>query len=213
MRTETATATLPLFPLNAVLFPGGRLPLRVFEARYMDMVRAAMRDGGAFGIVLIRAGREAGDYAVQTEPIGCRVRIDAWDMPQLGVLEIETTGTERFRIVDREVRHDGLIVARTTELEPEPAIEIPGSAQRCVALLERIARGESNDDDPDQTVASLEIPEPHRFDDATWVGNRLAELLPIPLPAKQRLMALTDAAIRLAVIERILVEHGMDEPA
>jgi hypothetical protein len=200
--TTTALATLPLFPLNTVLFPGGRLPLRVFEARYMDMVRAAMRDGSEFGIVLISRGREAGDYGVETEAVGCRARIDAWDMAQLGVLEIATTGTERFRVVEREMRSDGLLVASVEDFDAEPSAGIPASARRCVTLLERVVERVDADTSEDDSA----IARPYRFDDATWVGNRLAEFLPIPLPAKQRLMTLTDALTRLAILGNLLDE-------
>jgi Lon protease-like protein len=203
--TETTVATLPLFPLNTVLFPGGMLPLRVFEARYMDMVRAAMRDESAFGVVLIRKGREAADFAVETEEVGCRARIRSWDMEQLGVLEIATVGTGRFRIVEREVRGDDQSVA---DLEDEPAVGVPASASRHATLLRRIV--ERFDEDPEETA--IPIAQPRRFDDATWVGNRLAELLPIPLPAKQRLMALTDPLMRLAILGRLLDERDGDEP-
>jgi uncharacterized protein len=200
--TTAAVAALPLFPLDTVLFPGGRLPLRVFEARYMDMVRTAMRDGSEFGVVLISKGREAADYGVETEIIGCRAHIEAWDMAQLGVLEIATSGTERFRIVEREVRPDGLLVASVEDFEPEAPVGIPASARRCVTLLESVVERL----DAETSEADSAIARPYRFDDATWVGNRLAEFLPIPLPAKQRLMALTDALARLAILGRLLDE-------
>ena len=205
---------LPIFALGTVLFPDGLLPLRVFEARYMDMVRRAMRDASGFGVCLIRKGREAGDRQVEIETVGCRARIDSWNMEQLGVLQISTTGTERFRIVSRETMPDGLIVAETTPLETEEAVAVPAEATSCQALLQRIVQ-RFDDDVQDRPIgtgsadASSPIAKPYRFDDATWLGNRLCELLPIPVSAKQKLMELTDAPTRLEVVRQYLEQHGV----
>jgi uncharacterized protein len=205
-RPDMTATVLPLFPLDTVLFPGGVLPLRVFEARYMDMIRGAMRGGGAFGVVLIRKGREAGDFGVEIEDVGCRARIDSWDMAQLGVLEIATTGTTRFRIVDHEVQSDGLLVANVTDVDDEAPIDIPNNARRGITLLERIVHRMDAEGE-----ALISIAKPYRFDDATWVGNRIAEILPIPLPAKQRLMAMTDASTRFAILAELFDEYGLEE--
>ena len=97
----------PIFPLNTVLFPGGLLPLRVFEARYMDMVRRAMRDASEFGVCLIRKGHEVGERDVETETLGCRARIDDWNMEPLGALPNPTTGTARVRQLPRAVSAGG----------------------------------------------------------------------------------------------------------
>jgi Lon protease-like protein len=203
-------ASLPIFPLNTVLFPGGALPLRVFEARYMDMIRRAMREGSEFGVCLISKGREAGDHGVETEEIGCRARIADWNMEQLGVLQIETTGTERFEIVSRHVESDGLLVANVIALEPEPAVPVPAEAAPCQVLLQRIVQRLDDDlakaaEDDEDIRAPLG--KPYLFDDATWVGNRLSEVLPISLSAKQKLMALTDGPTRLSIVLRYLQQH------
>jgi Lon protease-like protein len=202
------TSSLPLFPLGTVLFPGGVLPLRVFEARYVDMIRAAMRDGGTFGVVLIQDGQhEVGNPDVAIADVGCRARIDDWDMAQLGVLQITTTGTERFRIVDRHVKADGLIVADVVAIDDEASAPPPDDAAASVALLKRVV--EQIDDEAATLVRP--IAKPYRFDDATWVGNRLGELLPMPLPMKQSLMASTDSTARLATIMEFLRLHGVGE--
>ncbi|HEX6690478.1 MAG TPA: LON peptidase substrate-binding domain-containing protein, partial [Burkholderiales bacterium] len=98
---------VPLFPLNTVLFPGGRLPLRIFEQRYMDMAKVCLKDGSPFGVCLIVEGREVGDPAVPAE-VGTLARISHWDMPQLGVLEVVALGSQRFRIKSRRVEPSGL---------------------------------------------------------------------------------------------------------
>ena len=204
-------AILPLFPLGTVLFPGGVLPLRVFEARYVDMVRQAMRESSEFGVVLLRRGRDIDRDSVDIEQIGCRARIVDWNMEQLGVLQIETVGTERFRIHSNIVQSDGLRIADVETIAADEIVALPDDAALCVRLLERIVeqlKGDG-DDAPDADPGYQPIAEPHRFDDATWVGNRLAELLPIAMPAKQELMATTDALERLAAVRRYLVEQGI----
>jgi Lon protease-like protein len=204
-------STLPIFPLNTVLFPGGVLPLRVFEARYMDMIRRAMREQSEFGVCLIKKGHEVGARGVETEAIGCRARIDDWNMEQLGVLQIATTGTERFRIVIHAVQGDGLMVADVEPIEREAFVPLPDEAAPCAALLERIVsqwEAGENSTDPNEVNRSP-IAKPYRFDDSTWVGNRLSEVLPVSLAAKQKLMALTDAPTRLTIVQRYLKQHGI----
>lgn len=203
-------APLPIFPLGVVLFPGGQLPLRVFEARYMDMVRKAMREGAEFGVCLLKTGHEVEEREVEIEEVGCRARIDDWNMEQLGVLQITTTGTGRFRILSRTVQPDGLMLAETEPIEPEMSVAVPAEAMPCQALLKRIV--ERLDAEPDEAsdedrATPTPIAKPYLLDDATWVGNRLCELLPIPLPAKQKLMALTDGPTRLEIVQRYLKQH------
>lgn len=187
-----------LFPLGTVLFPGGLLPLRIFEARYMDMAKACLRDGAPFGVCLIRSGREAGAPA-EPEAIGCLARIVEWDMQQLGLLLVTASGGERFRILDRRVEPDGLSRARIERLPDDEDEAVPEAFSACARLLERVVaeRGEN-------VFAA-----PHRFDSASWVGCRLAEILPVPLAAKQKLMELDDALLRLEILHKFLVQHRL----
>jgi Lon protease-like protein len=183
---------LPLFPLNTVLFPGGRLPLRIFERRYMDMAKACLRDGTPFGVCLIREGAEVGSPATPVE-VGCLARIAAWDMPQLGLLHITARGEQRFRILERRVQPDGLARADVELISEDADASIPESCAGCVRLLERVI----------EQQASLFEP-PHRLDSASWVSSRLAEVLPIPLAAKQELLELPDAGARLLRLSTLL---------
>jgi Lon protease-like protein len=183
---------VPIFPLNTVLFPGGRLPLRIFEQRYMGMAKTCLRDGAPFGVCLIREGKEVGSPATPVD-VGCLARIAAWDMPQLGLLHITARGEQRFRIVERHVEPDGL-ARGTLELMPEDRDgPIPESCVGCVKLLERVIAQQ----------ASLFEP-PHRLDSASWVSARLAEILPLPLPAKQELLELADARARIERLNALL---------
>ncbi|MFT3760011.1 LON peptidase substrate-binding domain-containing protein [Thauera sp.] len=197
MSSPAGTQRLPLFPLKTVLFPAGVLPLRVFEPRYMDMVTRCMREGTAFGVCLIAAGEEVGEAAVP-HPTGTEALIERWDMEQAGLLTLLVRGGRRFRVLDHEVESDGLLVAEVRWL-PEPASEpVPAELQNLLPLLQSI-------------VAELgeRLPPPHRFDDAAWVGARYAELLPIPLQARQRLLELDDVISRLEIVQQFLLDRGL----
>jgi len=178
---------LPLFPLHTVLFPGGQLPLRVFEPRYLKMVCACLKEGSEFGICLIRSGQEVG-RAAQTYPVGTLARIADWDRGPDGLLAITCRGGQRFRIRSVRVEPDQLTVARVVVLPPDPEEFVPAHLQGLAGLLERI-------------LDRIEPPEAgddeRPLEDAGWVGARLAELLPLPAAEKQELLELTDPIERL----------------
>jgi uncharacterized protein len=191
---------VPIFPLSTVLFPGGRLPLRVFEVRYMDMVRACMRTGTPFGICRITAGNEVGKPA-DHEAVGCVARISDWDMKDIGVLRITVLGNERFRVLERTIAADGLITGSVQMLADDPLEPVPEQYSACTALLKQVlADIEEKITEHDQRP----IVPPYRFDSSAWVGNRLAELLSISANAKQKLMELDDPAVRLSLIDQFL---------
>ncbi len=189
---------VPIFPLNAVLFPGGLLPLRVFEARYMDMTRDRLKQSLPFGVCLIQEGSEVGAPAVP-EPVGCLASILDWDMQQLGVLNLKTHGGQRFRILEREAGAQGLISASIELIAPDESRAIPEEYAACVRLVKMVVA------DQGKPVFA----EPYAFDDATWVGYRLSEILPVPLLAKQKLLELTDSLSRLSILQRFLESRGL----
>jgi len=190
--------TVPIFPLQTVLYPGGLLPLRIFEVRYMDMARACLRDKSAFGICLIREGQEVGAPAVP-EKVGCLARIAECDMEELGILKVKAEGLERFRIVSTEVNRQGLIVGEIEKHGAEaPAAEAVGFPE-CAEFLRKVMAG----------IGPERFAEPFRFDDATWVGFRLAEILPLRGEVKQKLLELTDAALRIAILHRFLRQQRL----
>ena len=181
-----------------MLFPGGVLPLRVFEARYVDMTRECMKTGSPFGVCLIKEGAEVGSPAVP-HAIGCLAEIHDWDMQQLGVLSIKTRGTQRFRIIYSQAEPDGLIRARAEPMPADAPAPIRAEfSQLCSILRDILPR-----------VPAEMVPEPHAFDDATWLSNRLSELMPVPALAKQKLMELEDADMRLEIIYRFLGQQGL----
>ena len=177
---------IPIFPLNTVLFPGGTLPLRIFEQRYLEMTKACLRDGTGFGVCLISEGREVGRPAMPSE-VGCLARIEQWDMPQLGIFHLLARGTRRFRLLSTTAAADGLLSGEVALLEPEPAAPVAERHAPCAALVrELVAR-----------FGEAQFPPPHHYDDASWLSCRLAEVLPIDHLEKQRMLVSNDATARL----------------
>jgi Lon protease-like protein len=185
-----------IFPLGMVLYPGGMLPLRIFEQRYIEMTKACLRDERPFGVCLIREGREVGEPALP-ETIGCLASIEQWDMPQLGLFHLLARGGDRFRLLDSRAAQNGLITGTIERLAPDVADAPVDAACREVlkALIERI--GEAR------------FPAPIRLDDGSWVSYRLAEILPVEPRVKQTLLELDDASARQARLREILVSKGL----
>jgi uncharacterized protein len=184
-----------IFPLNTVLFPGGVLPLKIFEQRYLDMTKICIGEDRPFGVCLIKEGREVGTPAVPEE-IGCLARITQWDMPQLGVFQLLTEGTRRFRILHSSVGKNGLISATVETLPAEN--EVAPRDTLCGEVLKAII----------EKVGAEHFPAPHRFDDAAWISYRLSEVLPISLDIKQQLLQLADPQARLSQLSQILSQQG-----
>lgn len=194
----TFAVDLPIFPLNTVLFPGGVLPLKVFEQRYMTMASECLRQDQPFGVCLIKQGREVGE-AAQPHAVGALARIVAWDMQQLGVLHLVTRGGGRFRILDSAVDRQGLRRARVEPIADEPPQPVPEAQQNLLTLLREIVT----------EAGAKRIPEPHDYADAVWAGYRYCELLPIPLAARQKLLELEDTISRLEIIQQFLQQNGL----
>ena len=198
MQLEPHVQELPIFPLNTVLFPGGLLPLRVFEARYMDMARECLKSDRPFGVCLIREGKEVGTPAVP-EPIGCLAYITDCDMEQLGLLQLRTRGGQRFRIIDSSIGAQGLRRAQVKLITPEEDAELPGQFTALADLLRLVVADKS----------AAVFAEPHEFERASWVGYRVSEILPVPLAAKQKLLELNGAISRLEILYRYLEQRGL----
>jgi uncharacterized protein len=183
---------IALFPLNIVLFPDGPLPLRIFETRYVDMVRRCMREGQGFGVVLIREGEEAG--AAQLCEVGTMAKIVDFDQLPDGLLGLTCIGQQRFRIHAHRRQADGLNIGEVEWLPAEPVVPVPPRHERLAALLESVLP---------QLGEVYEGIEMH-LDDAAWVGHRLAEILPIDLADKQYCLELDDPVQRLDVLAPLI---------
>jgi uncharacterized protein len=201
-----APATLPLFPLKTVLFPGRVLPLKVFEQRYIDMTKTCLKHEQPFGVCLLTHGEEVAqrDQAAAGTPIafaliGTQARIVSWDMLQLGILHLKTEGGTRFQVQSSSVADDGLVVAQVTLLPPEPAVKLPEEFAPLAGLLELMIERAGRE----HFSAQLAL------DDASWVGYRLAELLPLPLAIKQSMLEVNDSVVRLKVLAQYLKQQGL----
>jgi Lon protease-like protein len=200
---------IPIFPLNTVLFPRGVLPLRVFETRYVDMVRECMKSSTPFGVVAIRAGNEVGT-AAEPYDVGTLAQIIACDVEDLGVLLLHTQGGERFRIIEKRTQRNQLIEAR---IAPLP-VDDPGHTGESLTLCAKVLQVVIDElhrragDLPDADFINP-FTEPHALDSPTWVANRWSEMLPIALEDKQELLELTDAGLRLQRVQSYLQENGV----
>lgn len=177
---------VPLFPLNTVMFPGGVLPLRIFEPRYLDMVSDCLRGDIPIGVVLIRDGLEVGK-AAQTCDVGTLGIISYWNRRNDGLLGITLRGTQRFRILAQEVQPNQLIMAEIETLPAVSPVPINSKYQGMANLLRKI-------------ITQLEPPYttmPAFYDDLEWISARLCELLPMPLEYKQELLEYDDIISRI----------------
>ncbi len=188
-------ATLPLFPLGTVLYSGGLMPLRIFEARYIDMVSAALRQGTAFGVVPLLRGREVGREA-EFHPLGTTATITAWDQGPDGLLHIQIAGGERFRVHAHQRQADGLIVSTVEAVAPASDGQIPVQFDYLRGLLAQIF---------EQNRAQVPYDD-WQLDSALWVGDRLAEVLPLTMDARIAVLEADSGAAKLALIDDILAE-------
>lgn len=200
---QSGIIRLPLFPLKTVLFPRGRLALRIFEQRYLTMAKSCLSGEKPFGVCLITQGEEVATPGAAGAPefaaIGTFARIRAWDMPQLGILQVAAVGEARFAVRAHELMPDGLVVADVAPIAPEPFVALAAERRPLAELLELLAA----------RIGPQHVPDDRAFDDASWVGGRLAELLPLPLPMKQRLLEMNDADARLAALQRFIDARGL----
>lgn len=182
---------IALFPLNTVLFPGGQLGLRIFEARYLDMVRECARTSAPFGVCLIVQGRETGGTPALPAAVGTLAQIVDFDTLPDGLLGISVTGGTRFRVLKSRVRANGLLVGEIRRWPVEPAVPVPVEFALLPAILERLA---------EQAGLTWRNGPRERYEDARWVGFRLAELLPLGDPERQQLLEVTDPLERLGAL-------------
>jgi Lon protease-like protein len=183
---------VPLFPLNTVLFPGGALPLRIFEPRYLGLVSQCLKSDMPFGVLLIRDGGETGPAT--THNVGTLARITDWYQGSDGLLGITAIGEQRFRLIASERQEDGLNIGEIETLENESVTPLPEEYQEMAAILAGVL------DDLGRLYESLD----RHFDDASWVTSRFVEILPIDLEEKQRYLEQSDPVERLQIVRKLL---------
>jgi hypothetical protein len=217
MSESLALFSLPLFPLGTVLFPGGSLPLRIFEVRYLDMIGKCHKTGAPFGVVTLTKGTEVrkpdaeapggGDFAHEAfHTVGTLAMIAEFSIPQAGLMVVRCTGMQRFRINHHEKLKHGLWIANVSTLANDLPIKIPDDLRGVATALSNLIN----------TLQTREVPHdqmplqpPYLLDDCGWVANRWCELLPMPLEQKQRLMELDNPLVRLELVGDLLARNGI----
>ncbi len=193
-RASSLLSDVPLFPLATVLFPGGPLELRVFEPRYLDLVRECTREGSSFGVCLILGGRETGAPAVPAA-VGTLARITDFYTTDDGLLGICAEGGARFRVDQARARDDGQLRADLNRWPDEPTLPLPPEFGLLETILRRLV---------EQLAPPWSDAPAQRYDDASWVGFRLAELLPLDGIERQQLLEMTEPLERLAWLRDVL---------
>ena len=215
---EPLTLTsLPLFPLGTVLYPGGLLPLRIFEVRYLDMVRKCHKHGAPFGVIALNRGSEvqrpAGDGASgeafaneSFDTVGTLASITDFSAPQPGLMVIRCTGLQRFTVRRSEKLKHGLWVADVARLPPDQQVPVPADLRQVAEALGKLIRTLQDKGIP---VDDLPMQTPYQLDDCGWVANRWCELLSLPLEIKQRMMVLDNPLLRLELVGDMLERNGI----
>lgn len=200
--------TLPLFPLKSVLFPKGRLPLQIFEQRYLNMVRAAMRTETGFGICLLREGEEVARPGVhqQVHRVGTYVQVVDWDQLPNGLLGLTVEARCKFEVLDCRAEKDQLLVGHVTRCPTDYVGEAPIAVTQehevLMSLLEQLVSH------PVISRLDMQI----NYQDLRELGWRLSELIPLPAEIKQSLLELNDPLERVREIE-LALNRMMDENA
>lgn len=196
--------SLPLFPLGTVLFPGGQLSLRVFEVRYLDMVRKCESAGAPFGVVALQSGHEVRKAGADPEQLfaqGVLARIESLETVQTGLLQLQCQGLQRFQILNSWQLPHGLWVADVEMLAGDAPTPIPPHLLSMAHTLFQVLMNM-------QGESSL-LPTPSQMNDCGWVANRWAELLPLPASVKQQLMTLDSPLLRLELVADVLEQNGL----
>jgi len=196
---------LPLFPLHSVLFPGGLLSLKVFEARYLDLVGDCLRQQKPFGVVSIKQGsevRRSSNDPTVFETTGTMAELIDVDSAQPGILQVRCKGMQRFEVKSTSQESDGLWMAEAA-LVPDDELVAPAEA------MHETVRGLANAIATMKSQGTEPFLQPYAFDNAGWVANRWCEILPISIAAKQKLMELPDAQVRLQLVNDFLRSKGV----
>jgi Lon protease-like protein len=188
------TSEIPIFPLQTVLFPGGYLPLQIFEPRYLDMVRDCVKEESGFGVCLV-LDNEGPQTASQHAKIGTLARIRDWNTLKNGLLGIKTQGSDRFAIASTKMRDSGLMIASVQWLDETAPVDIPDSHLLLSTFVERLM---------DKLSANYPDYEKAQLEDASWVGYRLSELLPLKNLEKQGLLEIDDPVQRLQALLEVM---------
>ena len=196
------TYNLPLFPLNVVVCPDGYLPLKIFEARYLNMVRDCLRNKSSFAIVTILPEGETdpeGNFPFAN--IGTLVNIVDADVTAIGLIMIRCVDQHRVKVDSFTQQPDGLVMGEVNYIPNDVSIPVPEDLNPSVKVLKQLLKTLANQN---LSLTNMPIVEPYQFENAAWVANRWVELLNLPLLQKQRLMQMESPILRLELIQDIL---------
>ena len=201
-------ASIPLFPLNTILFPDGHLPLQVFEVRYLDLIKRCIARGEEFGVVSLLDGSEVRlpEKQETLSAAGTMARIIDWTAPLPGLLQISCIGTTRFQVRSAEQLKHGLWMAEVDQVAEDMVVPIPTEQQNVANALGSLIRSLQK---KQISTANMPLAPPYRLDEAGWVANRWCELLRLDLEEKQRLLLQENPVLRLELIQDVLSENGL----
>lgn len=201
-------ASIPLFPLNTILFPDGHLPLQVFEVRYLDLIKRCIARGEEFGVVSLLDGSEirVPDKQETLSAAGTMARIIDWTAPLPGLLQISCIGTTRFQVRSAEQLKHGLWMGEVEQVPEDMVVPVPTEQQDVANALGALIRSLQK---KQISTANMPLAPPYRLDEAGWVANRWCELLRLDLAEKQRLLLQENPVLRLELIQDVLSENGL----
>jgi Lon protease-like protein len=212
MSSVLTLQSLPLFPLHTVLFPGGLLPLRIFEVRYLDMIGKIHKAGAPLGVVSLVEGNEVQQPGRKEafNAVGTLATVEHFEQPQPGLMHVRARGGQRFRILRSERLRHGLWVADVELLAQDTAVAVPADLRGVGTALQRLL-----DSLREQGVAEGDLPVkgPLALEDCGWLANRWCELMPLPAPVRQKLMELDNPLVRLELVGDLLANAGIDTNA
>lgn len=208
---------LPLFPLTTVLFPGGYLPLQIFEVRYLDMIGRCFKNNAPFGVITLDKGSEVRKAPDATSdapsvaqeifyPVGTLARITSLSRPQPGLMLIQCNGLQRFEVAERSLLKHGLWVANVSLLADDQNVPIPDDLKPVADTLKRVVSTLQTQGTPED---QMPIQPPYQYGDCAWVANRWCDVLPMPLELKHRLMSLDNPLVRLELVSDLLERNGI----
>jgi Lon protease-like protein len=208
MNSHKATPRkIPLFPLGTVLFPDGVIALKIFEARYLDMIKRCLREKTEFGVISIIKNIESDQESISAtfSQIGTLAQIEDFDPVQPALYMTKSFGTQRFKLLNSTQEASGLWIGEIELLENDPLIPVPQEHQKVAKLLDEIISVIQSED----LMGEAPFKKPFKVDDCGWVSNRLAELLPISLAQKNHLLAQTNPRIRLDLVTEIIEDDDL----
>ena len=208
IKTPSTSSWIPLFPLGTTLFPGGVIALKIFEARYLDMMKRCLRENSPFGVVSILDSKPIDSDASALANflnIGTLAKLEEFDPIQPALYMTKSYGTQRFRVLNIKQEADGLWMGQVELIDADPQIPLPKEHEKVAALLHEIIAVIKSED----LLADDAFKIPENLDDCGWVSNRLAELLPLPPAQKNHLLAQSNPRIRLDLISEIIEDNDL----